>query len=230
MYDIICQEPFADALDDADVEAAVLQFAKTEKLKWKNGSKKVGASKNAKSLVSELLQPNPNERLGMGAEGADEIRTHGYFANMDWSALRAKSLTIPLDWRPNPGLCSTDLTIARMEEEPAEAIRRMQNEYAMLKEQYLIMQAQLSRGAGASSDAAAPISRKRLNDNTTGEPAARRRGSSRRVSAPAPGSIGQPNAIKFESASKPMSLDEAVTTPPNQQQEQQPSALELFDF
>lgn len=230
MYDIICQEPFADALDDAEVQAAVLQYAKTKKLKWKNGGKKVGASKNTKLLVSELLQPISTERLGMGAEGADEIRKHRYFANMDWSALRTKTLIVPSEWRPSPVLCSTDLTVARQEEEPAEAIRRMQNEYATLKEQYLAMQAQLSHGAGAggtSAAAEAPICRKRLSDGATGEPSAasRRKSSSRRVSAPAP------NAIEFESTSKPMTLDAAVTTPPNQQQQlRQLSALELFDF
>ncbi len=48
----------------------------------------------AKDLISALLQQNPRDRLGTG--GAQEVKEHPYFANVDWdSLLRQKAEFVP---------------------------------------------------------------------------------------------------------------------------------------
>ncbi|KAM7367920.1 hypothetical protein PAMP_014185 [Pampus punctatissimus] len=41
-------------------------------------------SEEARSLLEQLLQYNPMERLGTGVAGADEIKSHPFFARVDW--------------------------------------------------------------------------------------------------------------------------------------------------
>ncbi|XP_078726518.1 ribosomal protein S6 kinase delta-1-like [Lampetra fluviatilis] len=44
-------------------------------------------SDEAQSLLRQLLQFSPAERLGAGPSGADEIRLHHFFASIDWDQL-----------------------------------------------------------------------------------------------------------------------------------------------
>ncbi|XP_067427963.1 ribosomal protein S6 kinase delta-1 isoform X1 [Thunnus thynnus] len=41
-------------------------------------------SEEARSLLEQLLQYNPMERLGTGVAGADDIKSHPFFARVDW--------------------------------------------------------------------------------------------------------------------------------------------------
>ncbi|KAI3661627.1 hypothetical protein MP638_002879 [Amoeboaphelidium occidentale] len=50
-----------------------------------------------KAILSRLLERDPNRRLG--ANGADEIRKHPFFENIDWDKLNKKLLIPP--FRPN---------------------------------------------------------------------------------------------------------------------------------
>uniref|UniRef100_A0A8C5MCV2 Ribosomal protein S6 kinase delta-1 n=1 Tax=Leptobrachium leishanense TaxID=445787 RepID=A0A8C5MCV2_9ANUR len=43
-------------------------------------------SKEARSLVQQLLQFNPLERLGAGVAGVEDIKSHPFFAGVDWEA------------------------------------------------------------------------------------------------------------------------------------------------
>ncbi|XP_077366235.1 ribosomal protein S6 kinase delta-1 isoform X2 [Festucalex cinctus] len=42
-------------------------------------------SEEARSLLEQLLQYNPSERLGAGVAGADDVKSHPFFAKVDWS-------------------------------------------------------------------------------------------------------------------------------------------------
>ncbi|XP_029281043.1 ribosomal protein S6 kinase delta-1 isoform X2 [Cottoperca gobio] len=42
-------------------------------------------SEEARSLLEKLLQYNPMERLGAGVGGVDDIKSHPFFARVDWS-------------------------------------------------------------------------------------------------------------------------------------------------
>ena len=165
MNPVRTEEPFSDtgSTDDDEILAAILEYTKTRKLKWKNGSKKVRVSRTTKSLVEELLHPDPTQRLGMGAKGAEDIRNHSYFDTFDWSSLRSKTIAIPLDWCPSPKLCGIDLTTEHQDEEPQAALQRMKNEYSALREQYIRMLA-LNDDA-ISLEASNAISRKRGTDS-----------------------------------------------------------------
>ncbi|MEE6473962.1 hypothetical protein FKM82_010227, partial [Ascaphus truei] len=44
-------------------------------------------SKEARSLIQQLLQFNPSERLGAGVAGVEDIKSHPFFAGVDWVEL-----------------------------------------------------------------------------------------------------------------------------------------------
>lgn len=46
-------------------------------------------SEEARSLLEQLLQFNPTERLGAGAGGADDIKSHPFFSKVDWTTTDA---------------------------------------------------------------------------------------------------------------------------------------------
>uniref|UniRef100_A0A3B5KS83 protein kinase C n=1 Tax=Xiphophorus couchianus TaxID=32473 RepID=A0A3B5KS83_9TELE len=52
-------------------------------------------SPQSKSLIQQLLQKNPDRRLGSGKDDAAEIKRHKFFQGMDWDALLAKQLKPP---------------------------------------------------------------------------------------------------------------------------------------
>ncbi|XP_011480316.1 serine/threonine-protein kinase N2 [Oryzias latipes] len=52
-------------------------------------------SKEAQSLIQQLLQKDPTLRLGAGEEDASEIKRHPFFQGMNWDALLAKKLKPP---------------------------------------------------------------------------------------------------------------------------------------
>ena len=44
-------------------------------------------SKEAKDLIRKLLNKDPVKRLGAGPRGINKIKSHPFFANIDWDAL-----------------------------------------------------------------------------------------------------------------------------------------------
>lgn len=55
-------------------------------------------SKQAKSLLRGLLTRDPNKRLGSGVSDAEEIKSHEFFAEIDWDKLAKGDITPP--WKP----------------------------------------------------------------------------------------------------------------------------------
>ncbi len=52
-------------------------------------------SPEAQSLLRALFKRNPANRLGAGAQGSDEIKTHSFFATIDWDKLFKKEISPP---------------------------------------------------------------------------------------------------------------------------------------
>ena len=52
-------------------------------------------SPEAKNLIVHLLNRNPSKRLGAGATGADEIKQHAFFADIDWEQVKNRQLDVP---------------------------------------------------------------------------------------------------------------------------------------
>ncbi|CEP01256.1 hypothetical protein PBRA_001862 [Plasmodiophora brassicae] len=50
-------------------------------------------SKNAQDILRKLLEPDPTKRLG--AKGADEVKQHPFFADIQWSELLEKQVEPP---------------------------------------------------------------------------------------------------------------------------------------
>lgn len=57
-----------------------------------------GVTKNARTLIESLLRRTPSERLGSGARGAEDIKSHPFFANISWVDLLKKKYRAP--WKP----------------------------------------------------------------------------------------------------------------------------------
>lgn len=55
----------------------------------------VSMSLEAKGLIVHLLNRNPSRRLGAGPEGADEIKRHAFFADIDWNVVGQRKLPVP---------------------------------------------------------------------------------------------------------------------------------------
>uniref|UniRef100_A0A673C1C6 non-specific serine/threonine protein kinase n=1 Tax=Sphaeramia orbicularis TaxID=375764 RepID=A0A673C1C6_9TELE len=52
-------------------------------------------SAEAQSLLRALFKRNPANRLGSGADGAEEIKRHGFFSTIDWNKLFRKEVKPP---------------------------------------------------------------------------------------------------------------------------------------
>lgn len=52
-------------------------------------------SPEAQSLLRMLFKRNPQNRLGAGANGINDIKTHVFFANIDWEKLKKREQTPP---------------------------------------------------------------------------------------------------------------------------------------
>eukprot|EP00917_Polyrhabdina_sp_WS-2016_P017416 GHVP01037635.1.p1 GENE.GHVP01037635.1~~GHVP01037635.1.p1 ORF type:complete len:321 (-),score=64.88 GHVP01037635.1:2628-3590(-) len=75
----------------------------------------------AKDLILKLLVKTPEDRLGSGRDGAEEVKNHPWFESMDWESLRNKKIKppfIPSKNRQNSALRKTFLRIS--EESEAE--------------------------------------------------------------------------------------------------------------
>ena len=57
-----------------------------------------GYPKDAADFVNRCLQRKAHKRLGM--QGIEEVKSHPWFANFDWEALRTKEMEPP--FVPNP--------------------------------------------------------------------------------------------------------------------------------
>jgi serine/threonine protein kinase len=52
-------------------------------------------SKSAKSLLTSLLNRNPSKRIGAGPRGAEEIKEHLFFKDIDWNKVYNKEYKVP---------------------------------------------------------------------------------------------------------------------------------------
>lgn len=52
-------------------------------------------STEAKSLLGGLLEQDPSKRLGSSEEDSKEIKTHPWFAGIDWALLIKKQIPPP---------------------------------------------------------------------------------------------------------------------------------------
>lgn len=52
-------------------------------------------SDEAKNLIVSLLNRNPSKRLGAGPDGADEIRRHAFFGDINWQDVKERKLQPP---------------------------------------------------------------------------------------------------------------------------------------
>lgn len=87
LYRMLCgSKPFKGKVD-RDLDKAVLE-------KKPQFPKEI-FSKEAMSLLTGLLQKRPENRLGCGDRGIDEIKEHPFFESIDWGLLEAGYIDPP---------------------------------------------------------------------------------------------------------------------------------------
>jgi len=52
-------------------------------------------SADAKNIIVNLLNRNPSKRLGAGQDGADEIKRHPFFQDIDWEKVGLRQMQVP---------------------------------------------------------------------------------------------------------------------------------------
>lgn len=52
-------------------------------------------SANLKDLLQKLFQKDPQQRLGSGPKGAEELKIHPWFNCIDWDAIYKKDVRAP---------------------------------------------------------------------------------------------------------------------------------------
>lgn len=52
-------------------------------------------SENARGLILQLLNRNPLKRLGAGPKDSEEIKSHIFFKEVDWTQVIERKLPIP---------------------------------------------------------------------------------------------------------------------------------------
>lgn len=55
----------------------------------------VQLSDEGKSLLNQLFKRNPERRLGSGFAGVEEIKSHAFFRDIDWSDVAERKLPVP---------------------------------------------------------------------------------------------------------------------------------------
>jgi len=80
---------------------------------------------DAVQIVCQLLNGNPNYRLGMLRNGSKDVRNHPWFSDMDWAAMEAKQLEVP--FKPKiknkyDTSCFDDEDVGQLEVIPFEGI------------------------------------------------------------------------------------------------------------
>ncbi|KAH0795392.1 AGC family protein kinase [Histomonas meleagridis] len=58
-----------------------------------------GGTTYAKDFISQLLNRDPEKRLGSGPTEVEEIKMHPFFSDVDWKQLLLKA--IPMEWKPD---------------------------------------------------------------------------------------------------------------------------------
>ena len=84
--------PFYCHGDDLQTVERVIR----RKIKWSDKY----VSGNVRDLIDKLLQVDCNKRFGCLKGGAEDIKRHYYFADVDWAAAAAGGLQPP--WAPGP--------------------------------------------------------------------------------------------------------------------------------
>jgi len=88
IYELLTgKKPYVDENGCDDISND--EISPTSQLSWPSF-----VSKNAKDLITRLLNPNTSERLGFN--GFDEIKKHAFFAQTNWDKMLSKSVYPPL--------------------------------------------------------------------------------------------------------------------------------------
>lgn len=79
---------------------------------------RISAPDEMKDLIAQLLERDPKRRLGTGPADVEPIKSHPFFAPVDWKRLEKKEIDAP--WKPE---ISGDLDVSNFDpaftEEPA---------------------------------------------------------------------------------------------------------------
>nr|ADU04569.1 protein kinase C1 [Plutella xylostella] len=86
LYEMVVGQPPFDGEDEEEVFAAMtdnsVSYPKT-------------LSKDARDACKTFLMKNPQKRLGCGAQGEEDVRTHPFFRRIDWARIEVRDVQPP---------------------------------------------------------------------------------------------------------------------------------------
>ena len=78
-------------IDNSDTHTCIVYLTKTSNTSDPNLYIQINIKypswieENAKDLINKLLNKDPEKRIGSGKEGAENIKKHPFFSDIDWN-------------------------------------------------------------------------------------------------------------------------------------------------
>jgi serine/threonine protein kinase len=89
IYEFIMGVPPFNAKTREEVFRNILSYPNNFEIEYPPiGDGEYCLSVAAKDILDKLLEPDPQKRLGSGPTGAEEIKAHPYFKDIDWAGIR----------------------------------------------------------------------------------------------------------------------------------------------
>ena len=92
IYEFIFGIPPFNAETREEVYENIKNYGKSFQILYPRVADEEGClSCDAKDILDKLLEPDPAKRLGSGPTGAEEIKKHPFFKNIDWTTIRKET-------------------------------------------------------------------------------------------------------------------------------------------
>ncbi|XP_071745836.1 protein kinase C, brain isozyme isoform X13 [Lepeophtheirus salmonis] len=128
LYEMLVGQPPFDGEDEEELFAAITDH---------NVSYPKSLTREAREVCKSLLTKNPSKRLGCGANGEDDIRTHQFFRRIDWEKIENREIQPPfkpkIRHRKDVGNFDRQFTSEKTDLTPTDKLFMMnldQNEFA----------------------------------------------------------------------------------------------------
>lgn len=104
------------------MNANKIQLMKTIINKGVDFSKVKGKSLDFKNLLRRLLTHDQTKRIGSSESGAEEVKSHAFFKNVDWDKVREKEVPVPFKPQISSDKDISNIDKSFLKEKPVDSI------------------------------------------------------------------------------------------------------------